>query len=180
MTSGVQPDESDLARSAKFPALVAGILRSGPGRAIERGALQVGDALPIARKEEASEALVTKPGGAVEKVSGRVRAFQDTDVPGLYRVTCEGRTETHLVHLASEESLVEPMDPAELSRLGVAFAGRREAAGQSAIQKASFDLEGQQKGWRLCLLAALFFVLAETALAGLRSRGVSSTVSSSS
>ncbi len=173
LTSGWHPDDSQLARSTKFVPLVSGVLeRSGVGEAV-LPQHSVGDPVTLGAWETAFAAgTVRKPDGTECKLARDARTFDETDLPGVYRLALGDTRQHFAVNLAAEESKTAPLEPGELEELGIRLGKRptRAELVRKHRQMRDVELESKQKLWRWLIVAVLGVLITETWLAGRLSR----------
>ena len=165
LASGWGPADSQLARSSKFPPLMAALLDT-PGRSADLPAARVvGSKVPL--PEGATS--IRKPDGSTIKLASGASMFDGASEPGVYLVQTARGPREFAVNLDPSESRTSPLEPETLERLGCRLASSeakveagREATRQLQIQ----ELEGRQKLWRPLILAAIAILIVETWLAG--------------
>jgi len=164
MTSGWQPEESQLALSTKFVPLMHsfyGDLKESDGEPVR---YEVGDAIPL----RASDALtmVLTPDGETVAVENGVATFADTNSPGIYQVQQGQQSYKVAVNLAKEESRTSAVLPGRLEQLGVSLGEKRTVVATEMEQRQmrNKELEGRQKFWRWGVLGAFCFIVGETLL----------------
>lgn len=162
-TSGWHPVDSQLALSTKFVPLIFGML-AGYGHALDfKDEITVGEAITLHANDPTR---VTTPSG--ENVDLAVGDSMMAEEPGFFRLQSVGGGRRILAaNLAPEESRTAPMDPSEISQLGVVF----ESAGESRLPAdveatlAASEREARQRLWWFLLLALLTILGAETWIA---------------
>lgn len=176
LTSGWQPEDSQLALSSKFVPLLYAILELAGGVKGQITQVNVGDPVDvsIAAVNAGSAGLtIRKPDGTSVQLASGETHFNQTDQPGSYLVTSVEPPLRFAVNLDSAESRTAPLPVDELERLGVPMKLQEiEPAAQVEQKRRLHDaeLEGQQKLWRWLTLAALMLLLLETWVAGRLSR----------
>ena len=153
LTTGWQPDDSQLAVSTKFVPLLWSLLELGGGGLGAPAQWIVGETVPL-------------PAGAAEK---DLRLTE----PGIRTVTAGGRTLRFAVNLDPNESRTAPLGPDELERLGVPVtqaAPKPAEPGDNKIVLQGIEAENRQKLWRWFIAATLAVLLVESALAGWTAR----------
>jgi hypothetical protein len=172
LTSGWNPDDSQLALSSKFVPLVYSALDYSGAAAPPPAQYFVGDTVPLtlAGTDHIPSEIGT-PGGAQVKVMAGETNFTQTTAPGIYTLpgTVAGKVSGFAVNLDGAESRTAPLPADELERLGAPVAhpgltGARETGHKVRLQNS--ELENRQKLWRWFLLAALAVLILETWLAG--------------
>ncbi len=158
LTTGWQPDDSQLAVSSKFVPLLWSLLELGGGVATGPAQWSVGDSAPL-------------PEGAANKT---VTFTQ----PGIIEVKVAERTVRFAANLDANESRTAPLAVEELERLGVPItqvAAKPAAAGDHKIVLQGIEAENRQKLWRWFIAATLAVLVVESALAGWTARKQNST-----
>lgn len=145
LTTGWQPDDSQLAVSSKFVPLMWSLLEL-----------------------TGSIGRVTTQYTVGEKVGGEVRTQ-----PGIYAVTEAGRAFRAAVNLDPSETRTAALGPDELEQLGVPLAKPKTETAQPVENKTflqGIEAENRQKLWRWFIAATLAVLLVESALAGWTAR----------
>lgn len=158
LTTGWQPDDSQLAVSSKFVPLLWSLLEIGGGGATGPAQWAVGDTAPL-------------PEGAANKTV----TFTE---PGIIEVKVTERMLRIAANLDANESRTAPLAVDELERLGVPItqvAPKPAAAGDQKIVLQGIEAENRQKLWRWFIAATLAVLLVESALAGWTARKQNST-----
>ncbi len=170
LTSGWQPDDSQLALSSKFVPLLYSILEQSGAPPARPAQYFVGDAvtfsIPAANTNLA--ATVRKPDGRQVELEKGGTMYSQTDQPGIYTLTTLQSTQRFAVNLAASESKTVPLSLDELERLGVPLKAQAARVADRAEQKRRLldsELEGKQKLWRWLILIALAVLAVETWLA---------------
>jgi Mg-chelatase subunit ChlD len=178
LTSGWQPDDSQLALSSKFVSLIAALVDQACGDAHGSPSVSVHDAvaLPAASGREAYAVQIS---GAAE--TGRKQSegqqiglpagfssFSQTDTPGIYTARAGGLEWPFAVNLAVAESNTAPLEFEQLEQLGVRMGvGLSRAERTERIrQQRDTELENSQKVWRWLIVAAVGLLIVETWWAG--------------
>ena len=180
LTSGWQPEESQLAVSTKFVPLLYSILEQSGATVPVPAQYFVGDVVPlasIAGKSGSAAMAVVGPSGVETKISPTETSFSKTIVPGIYRVVSANSAPvaTFAVNLDGRESRTAPLPADELERLGAPMS-RQVAVAHEARRKVRLQndqLESRQKLWRWFILATLAVLLVETLVAGRTARRAS-------
>jgi GNAT superfamily N-acetyltransferase len=161
LTTGWQPDDSQLAVSTKFVPLLWSLLELGGGGAAAPAQWFVGDTAPL------------PPGAAgtakLEKAEKDVRFTE----PGLREIKVGERVMRFAVNLDPNESRTAPLAADELERLGVPLTkaeAKPVVTGDSKIVLQGIEAENRQKLWRWFIAATLAVLLVESALAGWTAR----------
>ena len=153
LTTGWQPDDSQLAVSSKFVPLLWSLLELGGGISTAPAQWLVGDKASL-------------PEGAADKEI----AFTQ---PGMIEVKAGERTVRFAVNLDSNESRTAPLGADELEKLGVPVsqpAVKATPTGDSKVVLQGIEAESRQKLWRWFIAATLAVLLVESALAGWTAR----------
>jgi hypothetical protein len=170
LTSGWQPEDSQLALSTKFVPILYAFLEESGAAAPPPTQYYVGDNVPLGPNEPGS--TVHAPDGSELRLSPGEATFSQTMAPGIYTLgTQPGRR--FAVNLDAAESRTAPMPLDELERLGAPIVHQPTVATREAERKVRLrntELEERQKLWRWFLLGTLGVLLVETWLAGLTAR----------
>jgi hypothetical protein len=163
LTSGWQPEDSQLALSSKFVPLLAEMVDSDRARMTLLTDYVVGQHVPVA---EADAQMALPDGALVELPAGR--DFSDTRRPGVYGLVRGTQELRFAVNMAVEESRTATMDADVLERFGIPLSESHTMEGIQARERQMRDveLESRQKLWRSIVLIALVILAAETWLAG--------------
>ncbi len=166
--SGWQPADGQLARSTKFVPLMTALLELRTGRPTTSVNARVGDRVPV----PAGTTAVRKPDGSSVPASG---TFSGTDEPGVYAFETPTGSRPFAVNLDPAESLTAPLPVETLEQFGCRIAKPDDADRREAFerQQRDLELERSQSIWRGLILAAVFVLIFETALAGWRGRSAS-------
>lgn len=166
LTSGWQPDESQLARSTKFVPLLHGFFGSTSEAVARTANFIVGDAVPVTPTEDPT--TIVGPSGETFMLDAMTDSFKEVDEPGIYQVQ-QGENQFALaVNLSADESRTQPLLPDRLEQLGLQLGKQKsvELLETEQRQMRSKELEGKQKLWRWGILAALVAVAMETWIGG--------------
>jgi hypothetical protein len=172
MSSGWQPEESQLALSNKFLPLIEELLEECTPRRLQSTSYLVGDAVALPGGSTSERMRVIRPDGGEFLVPADSASFTATTEPGIYMLKSSQGDRPFAVNLASSESKTLPLEQEQLEQLHVQL-------GTQAAQSEEYDrlrqlrdreLESKQKLWKWLVLAALVVVGAETWLAGRRAR----------
>jgi hypothetical protein len=170
LTSGWQPEDSQLALSTKFVPLLYAFLEESGGITPPPSQFYVGDPVHLNTSESGSS--VHLPSGSELRLSAGEATFSQTMAPGIYTLgTQPGRK--FAVNLDAAESRTAPMPLDELERLGAPVVHQPTVATRDAERKVRLrntELEERQKLWRWFLLGTLGVLLAETWLGGWTAR----------
>ncbi len=175
LTSGWQPDSSQLALSSKFVPLLYSILETSGAPEPLPAQYWVGDQVPIRSLEQtaAGPMVVHLPDGSQVNISNDATNFAQTAVPGVYTLTGSQRAKKFVVNLDPAESRTAALPFDQLERLGVP-GGKPIDSDRQLLEKKvrlqSFDIENRQKLWRWFIVGTLLVLLLETWLAGRTAR----------
>jgi hypothetical protein len=173
LTSGWQPEDSQLALSTKFVPLLYSLLDqtgAAPPLPIQ---YQVGDALPLLLPAES----LTTPDGSTVSLAKDATNFSSTLTPGIYRIGSP--PQLFAVNLDPAESRTAPLPSDELERLGAPRSNpttSRTSESASKVRLKYDELESRQKLWRWIILATLAILIFESWLAGYTARHFSKTL----
>jgi len=167
LTSGWQPEDSQLGLSTKFVPLLYAMLEQSGAPAPLPTQYHVGDLIPIppAGPGDKSSAVVRTPDGSMIELPAGETNFSRTLAPGIYTLASAGTPRRFAVNLDAAESRTAPLPTDELERLGVPLAPQDAAVAREAQRKVRLqdaELENRQRLWRLCLIVALGVLLVET------------------
>ena len=174
LTSGWQPEDSQLALSSKFVPLLYSLIELGGDGAAPATQATVGDRVPLAAMSGAP--TLRMPDGTSVALPAGATDFATTAGPGIYSVaSATGSVPRRFaVNLDPTETRTAPLSEDDLARLGVPVT---HAAPPDAVQSSekklvlqSLEAESRQKIWRSLLIAALAVLAAESALAGWTAR----------
>jgi hypothetical protein len=181
LTSGWQPDDSQLALSTKFVPLLYSLLeQSGPPSSAP-AQYHVDDIVPLRGAVAVNHAPasagtpldINLPDGSSLTLAVGETNFSKTLMPGIYTVGSGASATRFAVNLDPTESRTAPVSVDELERLGAPLAGQPAAAARENERKVRLqnaELESRQKVWRWLLLSAFVVLLMETWLAGRTTR----------
>ncbi len=172
ITSGWNPDDSQLALSSKFVPLVGGLLDLACGARKSAAGLTVNEPALLEQPEPRTALVIRKPDGSATKVAAEETSFQETHEPGVYRATGAASDSRFAVNLAAAESNTAPLAMEQLEQLGVKMGAdltRAELLDRQR-QKRDTELESSQKVWRWLLVAVLGLLVIETWWAGRAAR----------
>jgi len=167
LTSGWQPEDSQLALSTKFVPLLYSLLELSSPAAPLPIQYHVGDPIPV----HESQATLAGPGGLQVALGGRQEA-QLFPSPGIFTLNSQP-PKTFAVNLDPAESRTQPLPADELERLGAPVSHSQPSPLNSQLLRVRLqnaDLENRQKIWRWIILATMALLLAETWLAGRTAR----------
>jgi hypothetical protein len=169
LASGWNPADSQLARSSKFVPLMACLLDYGSPPGFDPGNHLVGEAVPLPDEGTSSrDRLIHRPDGSVARTAPGRRAFEGTDVPGVYAVDTATGPRTFAVNLDPLESKTAALHVETLEQLGCRLVSHapRGVDREHLRQLQNLELESRQKLWRWLILAAIGVLIVETWLAG--------------
>ncbi|HWX19964.1 MAG TPA: BatA domain-containing protein [Candidatus Binatia bacterium] len=172
LTSGWQPDDSQLALSTKFVPLLYSLLEETGAPAPAPIQYHVGDVVPLAGSSGRPLTIQLPDGSPLTLAAGETN-FSKTLTPGIYTVGPAITGARFAVNLDASESRTAPLPVDELERLGAPVAGQPTALAHETERKLSLqnaELESRQKIWRWLVVAALVVLLLETWLAGRTAR----------
>jgi hypothetical protein len=179
LTSGWQPEDSQLALSSKFVPLLYAILDlSGASQSPSRQ-FNVGDVVPLVSSAASSPSAadsafrVRLPDGSELTLPPGQTNFSQTSMPGVYAVISSQPQTQFAVNLEASESSTSPLSTDELERLGVPLMRGIPSAvteRQRQVRLHNAEMEQQQKLWRWIIAATLCMLLFETWLAGRTAR----------
>jgi len=160
LTTGWQPDESQLALSTKFVPLLYRLVHADQtegGRVLRR----VGDSLPASIPPDAT---LTRPDGTAVSVTVE-RDSSELDSPGVYHWSHEGQMGRFAVNLDPSESRTHTVGDDVLEQFGVKLRSNQptgEIAQQQQRQLRDRELESRQRIWQWLLAAVLGLIGLET------------------
>jgi hypothetical protein len=173
LTSGWQPDDSQLSISSKFVPLLYGILELSGGLTPTPDQYYVGDDLPLPGATAAGGVTVLNPDASSLTLPPDAKHFSRTLQPGIYQLTAGVQTQRIAVNVAAAESRTSPLPAEELERFGAPAPHPEvppEQAARRGEQLQGVEMEGRQKLWRWFIVATLAILLVESALAGWTTR----------
>ncbi|MEO6739178.1 MAG: BatA domain-containing protein [Chthoniobacteraceae bacterium] len=161
LTSSWRPADSQLALSSKFLPLMHAILDESAGLPPARAQYFVGDEITL--PPGAQPFTMRKPDGIEVSVAAGGK-FAATDQPGIY--TANPDELRFVVNLDPEESRTSPLARDRFAALSLPMETKDAVARAAArIHSAATEVEQRQKLWRWLVLAAVIFLLVETAIA---------------
>jgi hypothetical protein len=176
LASGWNPADSQFAVSSKFPPFMQTLLDWSGAAAPARFQFHTGDAIPS--PASSGDVQWQKPDGKSVALAAS-QPFAETDLPGIYTASFDGKQRRFAVNLPLDESRTAPLSPDELSRLGVPLQTQAEFAVARAPERArqlqQAELENRQKLWRWLILAVLAVTLGEIVLSGRLARKTNTT-----
>jgi hypothetical protein len=176
LTSGWQPEDSQLALSTKFVPLMYALLEQTGRSAPAPTQYHVDDVIPISSLagRKLLPVGVVEPDGSRVNLSGVETNFTQTAAPGIYKLDFGGETRQFAVNLEGAESRTTPLPVDELERLGAPMRGRPSEAvvATRKVRLLNTELEARQKLWRWVLVATLALLVFETWLSGRTARSL--------
>lgn len=168
MTSGWQPESSQLGLSSKFVPILLGMLDPTGKSLSTQLAYSVGDPIPV---DDLVDLSVTRSDGSPVEVDINNGSIQ-IDAPGLYNLQGSGVRRQVAVQIAGSEAQLTPMDVDVFDQYGVEMGKVKSDTErkQSARQLQAVELEQKQRVWQWLLLIGLLVLALETVLAGLFAR----------
>ncbi|MBI2925603.1 MAG: BatA domain-containing protein [Verrucomicrobia bacterium] len=170
LTSGWQPEDSQLALSSKFVPLLYSVLEQSGAIRARLSQYLIGDEVNLPGPGSPQPITLRKPDGTTVTLAASETKFSQTDQPGLYEVTSAQPPVRFAVNLAPEESKTAPLSADEVERLGVPLKytpiQTASQVEQTRRQLHATELESRQKLWRWLLVVAFVVLMAETWLAG--------------
>jgi len=188
LTSGWEPDDSQLALSTKFVPLLYALLEESGAAALAPTQYHIGDTVPLpaARVDGDGPLVIRAPDGSQISLAAGETNFTRTTIPGIYslerpRAAAGALTERgedtapyrFAVNIDPAESRTVPLPTDELERLGAPVAKQTPTAAQQTERKVRLqnaELEARQKLWRWFIVATMAVLLLETWLAGRTAR----------
>jgi len=162
LASSWRPADSQLALSSKFIPMLHALLDESAGLPPARAQYFVGD--EIAMPPGTQPFTMRKPDGTEASVAAGGK-FTSTDQPGIY-VANPGELR-FVVNLDPDESRTSPLAPDALAALALPMGDKQTpaSAADAGIHAAATEAEQKQKLWRWLVIAAVIFLLVETAVA---------------
>ncbi|MEO6244850.1 MAG: BatA domain-containing protein [Opitutaceae bacterium] len=171
LTSGWQPEESQLAVSSKFVPLMWSLLEQAGGVGSFATQYAVGD--KVALPADGTATSVRPPSGAGVALAAKAAEFAATMQPGIYQLDGGAKPLRFAVNLDANESRTAPLAADELEQLGVPVARLKADVAVASENKTllqGIEAENRQKLWRWFVAATLAVLLIESALAGWTAR----------
>ena len=163
LTSSWRPADSQLALSSKFIPLLHAMLDDSSGLPPARAQYFVGDEIILPPGPQSY--VMRKPDGSEAPVAAGGK-FATTDQPGIYEAN-PGELR-FVVNLDPEESRTSPLGRDQLAALALPMDDKAASAATTAaggVHALGADVEQRQKLWRWLVIAAVMFLLVETAIA---------------
>jgi hypothetical protein len=181
LTSGWQPDESQLALSSKFVPLIGALLDLACGTVAMPASVPVGAPVPVSGAEANSSMTVHAPDGRDIVLPAGTTMFGETDQPGIYHVTGGTTDWRFAVNLSAAESDTAPLDVEQLEQRGVRMGKSLTRAERvdRVRQQRDTELESRQKVWHWLIGASLCVLAVETWWAGRAERMIVKTTEAS-
>jgi hypothetical protein len=167
MSSGWQPEESQLALSSKFLPLMLRYVQTALPERNQLESVTVGEQLQVA----GSSSITLPDGTKIEVPFGKSQTLL-ASTPGNYRVqNSEGQTRTISANLDPRESQLTSIDASRLLQWGVPLEERKANNPSDGMlrQMRAVELESQQGSWRWLLGIVVLAAAFESAFAWLRS-----------
>lgn len=162
LTSGWQPDESQLALSSKFVPIISQLFANALPPRPSLQDLRVGDSLAIEPNEVWLDAEQQPIPTISERDGRRTIRF---DAPGFYQRTVDGESHAVAVNLSPSESDTREMEVEKIERLGVVTGVKpveSERLADIERRKKNAELEKDQRLWRWFMIGMLGFLAVET------------------
>jgi len=171
LTSGWDPQDSQLALSTKFVPLLYSMLETSGAPLTTPARYLVGDIVPLSSSPNAIDLIpkiVTPDNHQVSLNPGETN-FSGTLIPGIYSLASAQPPKRFAVNLDPSESRTAPLPVDDLEHLGVPL--KRPVppawvAAQRNVRLNNAEQENRQKVWRWLIAGALLILLPETWLAG--------------
>lgn len=172
LTSGWNPDDSQLAVSSKFVPLIGNLLDLAYGSSRLLASVTVGGQVAVNAMQRSR--VVVLPDGSQQTLPPAAEAFAGTAAPGIYRVEGANEELRFAVNVAASESDTAPIDLEQLEQFGV-----RRGVDLTSDERLSrirqqrdTELESRQKLWRWLIVGCLALLIVETLWAGRQSSNV--------
>jgi hypothetical protein len=172
LTSGWQPQASQLALSSKFVPLMYSILESSGIPSVQPAQYRVGDVVTLAALAPAIRPGMTLrlPDDSQLTLAAGETNFTRTDLPGIYTLAAESGPKRFVVNLDASESRTAPLPVDELERLGVPMVHGTDPTRSLEVERKTrlqnSELENRQKLWRWFIVVTLLVLVGETLLGG--------------
>jgi hypothetical protein len=162
LTSGWQPDDSQLAVSSKFVPLAGNFLDLSCGSVRSLTGVVVG--APVTFPSQIIPQTVLSPEGRAVSIAKDATEFRETLIPGIYRTGSANDEWAFAVNLAPSESDTPPLGMEQLEQLGLKFG--EDATQADRLERIRLardtDLESRQQVWRWLVVASLGILILET------------------
>ncbi|MHB0959006.1 MAG: BatA domain-containing protein [Pirellulaceae bacterium] len=164
LTSGWDPEDSQLARSTKFVPFLSRLAGTWP--AAQQGRYVVGQTVSLSPPHLSPPITIRKPDGEEVVIPAGQETFEDTDQPGVYVIRSGAVQRRFVVNLAHAETRTDPLDIAQLEQRGVRVGATTTRAENLAAlrQLRDVELEGRQRYWQWLIAATLVVLVIETIL----------------
>ncbi|MDX1930692.1 MAG: BatA domain-containing protein [Pirellulaceae bacterium] len=164
MSSGWQPESSQLGLSSKFVPILLGMLDPTGKSLSAQLVYSVGDSIPV---DDLPDVVVTRADGSAVEVTPNGGTLQ-LAAPGLYNLQAAGMRRQVAVQVPTNEVQLTPMDVDVFDQFGVEMGKVKSDSErkQSARQLQAIELEQKQRVWQWLLAAGLLVLAIETVLAG--------------
>jgi len=179
LTSGWQPEDSQLALSTKFVPLLYSMLEQTGMPRPPLTEYQVGDTVPLPSRltSDQTPQMVINPDGSETRLGPNETNFSRTLTPGVYTAVSAGHVKEleFAVNLDATEGRTASLPVEELERFGAPLAQSSTALAAESHRKIRLqnaELENRQKLWRWLIMATLSVLVAETYFAGRATRRV--------
>jgi Aerotolerance regulator N-terminal/von Willebrand factor type A domain len=170
LTSGWQPDDSQLALSSKFVPLMYSLLDESGAPSPPPPQYFVGDTLPLGR--HGNDAIVVRTPDGAQISLGHETNFNALS-PGVYTVSTGNASHYFVVNLDPAESRLAPMPVDDLEKLGAPVATQAPSVAREHARKVHLEnaqLEAREKLWQWFIIATIAVLLIETWLGGRTAR----------
>ena len=169
MTSGWQPDDSQLARSKKFLPLMVGILERSMGVLAGVPQYSIGEEVNCLTFDQQPESItIHNPREEEFQLEKNETLFKQTTLPGIYRWKTPESRGFFAVNLKPTESQTATLDPSRLEQHGIQIGSQlsSEEEQEQERQMRDRELESRQKLWQWLIALAVGVILGETWLSG--------------
>lgn len=174
LTSGWDPQWSQLGLSNKFVPLLERLLDESLPAPLDNERYLVGDRVALGDHVQAAGGQMLKPDGSEVSLAKNTQYFEDTDLPGVYRLTAGDVVQQFAVNISPAESRLERDGLEKFEQLGVAVGAQLTQSTELERQRALRDqeLEQRQKIWKWLLVVVLALLAAEMGVAGRRNQTI--------
>jgi hypothetical protein len=138
-------------------------------------AYTVGDSIPMPQAATGANSTLRRPDRTTSQLAPGTTNLPAITQPGVYTVVSGDTSTRFAVNLDPTESRTQPLPTDDLERLGVRLKEvdpEVRPTAERTAELAAAEVEGRQKLWRWCLIAALVAVFLESSLAGWITRRV--------
>jgi hypothetical protein len=167
LTSGWNPQESQLALSTKFVPFLYSLLEYSGAPLPPPMQLCPGDGFPIAVKPGQQGFNINNPDGSVAMLPASATIFTNTLVPGIYQVSSSDTRQRFVVNLDPAESRTTPLPADQLESMAAPVSAPLATLQGSALRQIHLknaEIENRQKLWRWLIITTMAVVLVETLL----------------